>query len=98
MHLPRSLVLLILLPFTAFSVWVLSQVGYLGLFTANLHPAGLQVLADLVIACTLGIVWIWRDARAQGRNPIPFVLLTLGLGSIGLLLYLLMRPAPTAAR
>ncbi len=37
MHLPRSLVLLILLPFTAFSVWVLSQVGYLGLFTANLH-------------------------------------------------------------
>ena len=27
-----------------------------------------------------------RDARAQGRNPIPFVLLTLGLGSIGLLL------------
>ncbi len=56
------------------------------------------MLADLVIACTLGIVWIWRDARAQGRNPIPFVLLTLGLGSIGLLLYLLMRPAPTTAR
>jgi hypothetical protein len=38
------------------------------------------------------MVWIWRDATAQGRNPWPWILATLALGSFGPLLYLLTRP------
>ena len=83
MLLPRPLVLLILLPFAAYSTYAIAQVGYLAIFTSHFHTAGFQVLADLVIACLLAMVWMWRDAAASGRNVWPFLLLTLGAGSIG---------------
>ena len=51
MLLPRPLVLLILLPFAAYSTYAIAQVGYLAIFTSHFHTAGFQVLADLVIAC-----------------------------------------------
>jgi hypothetical protein len=55
------------------------------------NTAGMQVLADLVIALLLFCVWMWRDARASGRRPWPWLLLTLATGSFGPLLYLLTR-------
>jgi hypothetical protein len=90
MHLPKALLIAILLPFSFVTLYALSQVGYVGIFLAHNHPAGYQVLFDLVIACLLCMTWIIRDAKAQGRNPWPFVLLTLTLGSFGPLLYLLL--------
>lgn len=90
----KTLVLLILIPFAALSTWCVGQVGLLALFTDNLsHPAGIQVFVDLVIALSLVMGWMWRDARAHGRHPLPWVLATLALGSFGPLLYLLTRRA-----
>lgn len=96
MSLPRPLVLLLLLPFTAYSLWVLETVGYLGLLKAHMHPAGIQVFTDLVLMGVLVMVWMWRDAQASGRTVWPYLLLTLTLGSIGALLYLLLAPANSA--
>jgi len=58
------------------------------------------LMADLAIALGLIVSWIVADARVKGRNSVPYVLLTLALGSIGPLLYLLgskARPDTTAA-
>ena len=79
----------LLMIFGAFSAWVVTQVGYIGIFEYHLHsPAGWQVIADLVIACVLLLCWIVPDAKSKGRNVWPFVGLTLFLGSIGPLAYL----------
>jgi hypothetical protein len=42
-----------------------------------------------VIVCTLAIFWMLRDAARCGRNPWPYVVATLFLGSFGPLFYLL---------
>ena len=80
-------VLAAFLALTGFAVW---QHGYLGIFQIELESsAGWQVLADLVIALSLFLVWLWRDAKAAGRNPIPWTILILATGSIGALVYLI---------
>jgi hypothetical protein len=96
MSLPRPLVLLLLLPFTAYSLWVLQTVGYFGLLKAHMHPAGIQVFTDLVLMGVLVMVWMWRDAQASGRTVWPYLLMTLTLGSIGALLYLLLAPTTSS--
>ena len=65
------------------------QVGYVGIFDYQRHsPAGWQVFADLVVALVMVLVWLVQDARQAGRNPWPWVALTLCMGSIGPLVYL----------
>jgi len=74
---------------TANALW---QHGYWGLFAPHVQSfADAQVLADLVIALSLVMVWMWHDARKIGRNVWPWLLATLALGSFGPLLYLLTR-------
>lgn len=89
----RGLALIaILLPFSALTLYAVTQVGYVGIFTSVMANAGTwQVLVDLVIVCLLACVWMLADARAQGRNAWPFVAITLAAGSFGPLLYLLTR-------
>ena len=83
-----SVVLIAFLALTAAAVW---QQGYLGIFTSQFETlGGIQVLVDLVIAAGLFLVWMWQDAKAAGRNPWPWLLLTLIVGSIGPLIYLLL--------
>jgi hypothetical protein len=68
--------------------------GYGGIVAPHFQSLGAaQVLADLVIALGLCLVWMWRDAQASGRNPWPWLVLTLAAGSFGPLLYLLTRRA-----
>jgi len=99
----------LLLDFLALTGYAVYQYGYLGFFelvTANV--ATITAFVDLLIALTLIIVWMIRDARARGISPVPYVLLTLALGSAGPLAYLIRRegsqpahalhPAASAAR
>lgn len=92
MTLRKILLWTLLIDFGLFSTWVMWEVGYLGIWQAGLASMGsLQVLVDLVIACTLIMVWIHGDARARGVNPWPWIIATLFVGSLAPLLYLLLR-------
>lgn len=87
----KTLAIFLLMPFSLLSVYAVYKVGYIGIFDYHRHsPAGWQVMADLIIACLLILSWMIPDAKKNERNPWPFVGLTLFLGSIGPLLYLVM--------
>lgn len=86
-----SLVLAAFAVLTALALWFH---GYWGIVAPHFQSFGAaQVLVDLVIALGLFLVWMWRDAQASGRNPWPWLVLTLAAGSFGPLLYLLTRRA-----
>jgi hypothetical protein len=88
----RALLIVTLVVFGALSAAALWQHGYWGIFAGQLQNfAGGQVLADLVIALVLVMVWMWRDAKATGRKVWPWIAATLALGSFGPLVYLLTR-------
>lgn len=89
----RTLLIVTLVLFGALTGLALWQHGYLGVLAVGRQSlAGAQVFVDLVIALVLVLVWLWRDARAAGRNPWPWLIVTLALGSFGPLIYLLTRP------
>lgn len=80
----------VLFDFSVLNAVVLYQYGYGGfveLATANL--ATIAVLVDLTIALSMVAVWMWNDARDRGISPLPYLAVTLVLGSIGPLIYLL---------
>lgn len=78
--------------FGALSVVALLDVGYWGIIEPAFESWGAaQVLADLVILAVLACLWMVWDARRTGRNPWPFVAITLVAGSFGILAYLLWR-------
>lgn len=72
---------------TAGALWM---DGLAGIIAAIGHSYGaIQIFADLVIALTLVMVWMWRDAKNSGRNIWPWIVFTLVAGSFGPLLYFL---------
>ncbi|HVN84121.1 MAG TPA: DUF2834 domain-containing protein [Candidatus Binatia bacterium] len=82
----------VLADFLALNAYVVYQYGYVGfleLVTANAATAA--ALVDLVIALSLVTIWMVRDARERGVSSIPYVILTVVLGSVGPLLYLFRR-------
>ena len=89
-----SVLLANFLALTAYAVYQYGYVGFFDLMTANLATA--TAFADLLIALSLIVVWMVRDARARGVSPVPYVLLTLALGSAGPLAYLIRRLANEA--
>ncbi len=88
----RGLIISTLLAFgvlTGVAVW---QDGLTGIFGSIVRSYGsIQIFADLVIALTLVMVWMWHDAKITGRNIWPWIVATLAVGSFGPLLYLLTR-------
>jgi len=83
---------IVLADFLALNAYVVYQYGYIGfveLVTAN--AATTAALVDLVIALSLVVTWMVRDARERGVSSVPYVILTLVLGSVGPLLYLFRR-------
>lgn len=92
MHAARIVLAIVLIAFALFSGYVVYHYGYTGLFEQGLaNAATIQIFLDLTIALSLVLWWMWQDARTQGISPLPYVILTLTLGSIGPLLYLVRR-------
>ncbi|OWQ85099.1 hypothetical protein CDN99_23115 [Roseateles aquatilis] len=91
---------LVLAVFGAYSMYVILELGYVGLWMSLFESlGGRQAVADLMIACVLLLGFLWRDARQHGRRFWPYAVLTLAAGSFGPLLYLLLAPrAATASR
>ena len=89
----KTLAMLILIPFTALTLYAVWDVGYFGIFDYHRHSsAGWQVFADLVIALVLVLTWMIPEAKRQGRNPWPWVAVTFVAGAFGPLLYLATSP------
>ena len=95
-----NLILLVLVT-VAFGVLTgiaLADVGYFGIIEPHFQSWGAaQVFFDLVIVAALGCIWMVRDARSRGRNPWPYVALTLAGGCFGILFYLIARELQGAA-
>lgn len=78
--------------FGAYTLWVIAGHGLLGFLTlAGREPWALQLLIDLLIACSIALGWVIRDARRRGLAAWPYVILTFTCGSLGLLVYLARR-------
>ncbi len=95
MNLKKVALFFVFADFTAYSIWVAANGGGLGeivgLFSIN--PWVGQVALDLVIALSFVAVWIYRDAKAHGRNPLPWLLAIPCTGSIAVLAYFAFRPS-----
>ena len=88
----RTLLIITLILFGALSAVALWQHGYWGIIAPHFRSVGAgQVLADLVIALSLVMLWMWHDAKASGRNVWPWLAATLVVGSFSPLVYLLTR-------
>jgi hypothetical protein len=86
----RTVLILALAAFGAFTLAAMWHVGYVGIWEAGLANWGAaQVLADLVVMSLVVLYLLHRDAQAQGRSLWPYALITLAAGSFGPLLYLL---------
>lgn len=89
----------VLADFVGLSAYAVYQHGYFGMWALAASNVGtLQVFADVIIALSLIMAWMVRDARERGISPLPYVLLTLALGSIGPLVYLIRRFGNEPAR
>src|SRR5438128_9994383 len=81
-----GIVLLAFGDLTAYAVYQHGVAGVVQLEMAN--SVTVTAFADLVIALSLIVSWMWRDASDRGVSPIPYVLLTLVYFSVGQLLFL----------
>jgi hypothetical protein len=86
----RRIVLgIVLASFTALTAYAIERHGLAGsLALCFANAATMALFADACIALGLIVMWMWDDARAQGRAWLPYALLTLAFGSVGPLLYL----------
>ncbi len=88
----RTLVIITLILFGALTAIALWVEGLWGIFASITSSWGsVQIFVDLVIALSMVMVWMYRDARAQGRNPWPWLVATLAVGAFSPLVYLLVR-------
>jgi len=83
-----AIVFLDFLALNLYAAWASGLGGFVD-YLGEMGPWGMVLGADLVIALTMVVAWMWRDARKKGRNPLGFTILTIATGSLGPLLYLL---------
>ena len=92
MNIRKAILWIVFLGFSAYTGYVMLEVGYIGIFAGGMANLGsTQVLIDLVIACVIILTWMRRDAVERGVNPYPWFLVVGATGSIGILIYLLIR-------
>jgi hypothetical protein len=98
MSIQRVVILAVLAPFTAFSLYAVYVHGYLGIFASALSSvATTLLLVDLTIALSLALLWMHSDMRGHLARFVPYALITFLFGSVGPLLYLLRRDARSRA-
>jgi hypothetical protein len=86
----------VLVDFTALSAWAFYTADWSNFATTMAEPLMIQVATDLALMASIVCVWMWRDAKQRGINPLPHVLLTICTGSIGALAYLVRRAGSDA--
>ena len=92
MNWKRLGLIVLLADFVALTAYAVYYHGYLAFFELHaMNAIQIQIFTDLVIALSLFLVWMLRDARERGISPAPYVVLILTLGSIGALAYLIRR-------
>jgi hypothetical protein len=84
-----SAALIVLLACDAYSIYLYGYVGFFRVILSNF--SGFTALVDLVIALVLILAWMADDVRARNTSAVPYVILTITLGSVGPLLYLIRR-------
>jgi len=88
----QILLVVLLVGFGAFTAEAIYAHGIAGFVSSALSSlAGIQVSLDLVIALSLVLGWMYDDARERDAAFWPFAAVTLVLGSLGPLAYLLVR-------
>ena len=89
----KSAALLALIGFAALNVFavVTAGLGALGSAVIGVNAWSAVLVTDLAIALAMVCVWVYRDARRRGKSPLPYLALTLATGSLGPLLYVLVR-------
>jgi hypothetical protein len=88
-QLALSAALIVLLSMDAYSVYLYGFIGFFRVIFANF--AGLTAFVDLLIALVLILAWMGDDSRERNVSAIPYLILTIALGSVGPLLYLILR-------
>lgn len=87
---PILIVVLILFSIlTGIALWVDGLTGILPSIVSSWMS--MQIFIDLVIAVSMICVWMWRDAKATGRNPWPWIIAAFIVGCFSPLLYLLTK-------
>lgn len=89
--------------FVALTAYAVFTEGYFAFVPASITFAtgsawGAQVIVDFLIALGVALGFVIVDARQRGLAAWPFVVITLGLGSIGPLAYLIHRERVAAAQ
>lgn len=86
----KAIWIFLLAGFGALNIYALGMGSWDGLMTylGSLGPWGTLATVDLLIALFIAIVFMVQDAAAKKINALPYVLLTLLTGSLGLLIYL----------
>jgi hypothetical protein len=87
---------LVLADFVALTGYTIASEGYTTFVPvawafATSSAWGLQIVVDFLLAVSIGLGFVFFDARRRQLATWPFVALTLTLGSIGLLGYLIYR-------
>jgi hypothetical protein len=92
MTLKKIGIALVLVDFTALTLYAMFTESPTAIIDAVTHNWwSVQIAIDLVIAATIGGVWLYRDAKARGLNPMPWLAMLPFIGSLALLGYLVRR-------
>ena len=82
--------------FTGQTMYVLYEYGMSWIPVVFENAVSTLVMVDLTIALSMVLGWVYFDAKKRGVSPWPYIVLTLATGSMGTLLYILVRERPGA--